>query len=260
MTIKLTQTLAISRFYAFRTGFMFISLLFLYGCPPVEDPEELEEMQEFTFEYNCINTVTDCEPVDFMHGSNSLVSDLDYAAQSLYHDYTFKNTSNGLTLDAFVPDGSGVPQKVSNPFTIYNHEPFSFYLIGRKSDTSMKLISTDDVILTTNPGKSRLRLLHASPECPAVDILLIHAISQDTLTLTNRRYIGSDDITPSHPDFAFNLINSGDYDVVYLDHQTGMEQYRSYYTAPDAKGLTLILIGNPNGFWPFHLQDIPVWH
>ncbi len=241
-----------------KTGILSLTLITLYGCPPEEKKEE--ELVEYTFEYNCVNTVTDCEPVDFMNGGNVLVSDLDYAAQSHYHDYTFVNTVNTFYLQVLIPEGSGTPLKITNPFTIYNSEPFTFYLIGRKSDSSLKAIYTQDSYPVTNPGKSRIRIIHASPECPDIDIRLIHISTQDTISLSSREYAGRVEISATDPNYAFNLINSGDYDVIYLDHQTGTELYRSFYTAPDTKALTLVLIGNPNGFWPYHLQDIPVWH
>lgn len=123
----------------------------------------------------------------------------------------------------------------------------------------MKLLYTQDFIPNIAAGKSLVRVLQLSPECPDIDVLFIHSTLHDTVMLSNLTYPG-DIPLPYSPVFNFTELNTGDYDVVYLNHLTGAELFRSSYSTPPEHALTLALTGDPAGVWPYQLKDIAVWH
>jgi len=210
-------------------------------------------------EYNCIHTVTDADLVDFVSGT-PLASQLEYAGQSLFQEHFYKSLSNAINVTAMVPNPPG------NPFTVFRtlytsgEAQHLIFLIGRKSDSSMKLLYTRDHLPNIAAGKSLVRVLQLSPECPDIDVLFINSSLHDTVKLSNLTYPGDILPLPESPVFNFTELNTGDYDVVYLDNSTGAELFRSFYSTPLAHALTLALIGDPASGWPFQLQDMSVWH
>jgi hypothetical protein len=123
-------------------------------------------------------------------------------------------------------DGTGTPVLEAN-LNIAANTDYTVLAVGRVGDNSLALLPLQDNNAAPAAGNAHVRLIHASPDAPAVDVLVA---GTTTKVFSNVAFKATGDYTPV-PAGTYNLqVNAAGTDTKALDIPGVQLQARTVYT------------------------------